>query len=278
MSATESVIPHPLAGQHAVVTGGGRGIGAAIARELASLGARLTLMGRTQATLDSTAASLREDTGARVDVAVVDLTRPESIEAAFSKITAEIAGTEAKGGSQSDGASILVNNAGRAASAALMRETLEQWEAMMALNATAAFLCCRAVLPAMTKAGGGRIVNVASTAGLKGYAYVGAYCASKHALIGMTRALALETARAGITVNAVCPGYTETDMLKESVDNIISKTGRTPEEAKAALASHNPQGRLIQPEEVASMVGWLCLPGQGSVTGQSLVIAGGEVM
>ncbi|MCH8076745.1 MAG: SDR family oxidoreductase, partial [SAR324 cluster bacterium] len=217
-----------------MVTGGGRGIGAAIARELASLGARLTLMGRTQATLDSTAASLREDTGARVDVAVVDLTRPESIEAAFSKITAEIAGTEAKGGSQSDGVSILVNNAGRAASAPLMRETLEQWEAMMALNATAAFLCCRAVLPAMTKAGGGRIVNVASTAGLKGYAYVGAYCASKHALIGMTRALALETARAGITVNAVCPGYTETDMLKESVDNIISKTGRTPEEAKAA--------------------------------------------
>ena len=278
MSAPETVTPHPLAGQHAVVTGGGRGIGAAIARELASLGARLTLMGRTQATLDSTAASLREDTGARVDVAVVDLTRPESIEAAFSKITAEIAGTEAKGGSQSDGVSILVNNAGRAASAPLMRETLEQWEAMMALNATAAFLCCRAVLPAMTKAGGGRIVNVASTAGLKGYAYVGAYCASKHALIGMTRALALETARAGITVNAVCPGYTETDMLKESVDNILSKTGRTPEEAKAALASHNPQGRLIQPEEVARMVGWLCLTGQGSVTGQSLVIAGGEVM
>ena len=214
MSAAESVTPHPLAGQHAVVTGGGRGIGAAIARELASLGARLTLMGRTQATLDSTAASLREDTGARVDVAVVDLTRPESIEAAFSKITAEIAGTEAKGGSQSGAVSILVNNAGRAASAPLMRETLEQWEAMMALNATAAFLCCRPVLPAMTKAGGGRIVNVASTAGLKGYAYVGAYCASKHALIGMTRALALETARAGITVNAVCPGYTETDMLK----------------------------------------------------------------
>ena len=278
MSAPETVTPHPLAGQHAVVTGGGRGIGAAIARELASLGARLTLMGRTQATLDSTAASLREDTGARVDVAVVDLTRPEAIEAAFSKTTAEIAGTEAKGGSQSGAVSILVNNAGRAASAPLMRETLEQWEAMMALNATAAFLCCRAVLPAMTKAGGGRIVNVASTAGLKGYAYVGAYCASKHALIGMTRALALETARAGITVNAVCPGYTETDMLKESVDNIISKTGRTPEEAKAALASHNPQGRLIQPEEVARMVGWLCLTGQGSVTGQSLVIAGGEVM
>ncbi len=278
MSATEAVTPHPLAGQHAVVTGGGRGIGAAIARELASLGARLTLMGRTQATLDGMAASLREEAGAEVETAVVDLTRPESIEAAFSKITAEMAGTEAKGGSQSNGVSILVNNAGTAASAPLMRETLEQWEAMMALNATAAFLCCRVVLPAMTKAGGGRIVNVASTAGLKGYAYVGAYCASKHALIGMTRALALETARAGITVNAVCPGYTETDMLNESVDNIISKTGRTPEEAKAALASHNPQGRLIQPEEVARMVGWLCLPGQGSVTGQSLVIAGGEVM
>lgn len=270
MSATESVTPGPLAGQHAVVTGGGRGIGAAIARELASLGARLTLMGRTQATLDGTAASLREAAGAEVDTAVVDLTRPESIEAAFAEIK--------EAGEGEGGVSILVNNAGTAASAPLARETLAQWDAMMALNATAAFLCCRAVLPGMTKAGAGRIVNVASTAGLKGYAYVSAYCASKHALIGMTRALALETARAGITVNAVCPGYTETDMLNESVDNIISKTGRTPEEAKAALASHNPQGRLIQPEEVAGMVGWLCLPGQGSVTGQSLVIAGGEVM
>ena len=269
MSATESMTPRPLEGRHAVVTGGGRGIGAAIARELASLGARLTLMGRTQTTLDATAASLREEAGAEVDTAVVDLVRPESIEAAFSGI----AGAGAKGS-----VSILVNNAGTAASAPLMRETLEQWQAMMALNATAAFLCCRAVLPAMTKAGEGRIVNVASTAGLKGYAYVGAYCASKHALIGLTRALALETARVGITVNAVCPGYTETDMLNESVENITRKTGRSPEEAKAALASHNPQGRLIQPGEVARMVGWLCLSGQASVTGQSLVIAGGEVM
>ncbi|MEE8433402.1 MAG: SDR family NAD(P)-dependent oxidoreductase [bacterium] len=281
MSGAEPSTSSPLAGRHAVVTGGGRGIGAAIARELAALGARLTLMGRTQATLDATAASLREGTGAEVDTAVVDLTRPEAIEAAFAKITEEITAEiteEIAGAGAEGGVSILVNNAGTAASSPLMRETLEQWEAMMALNATAAFLCCRAVLPAMTEAGEGRIVNVASTAGLKGYAYVGAYCASKHALIGMTRALALETARVGITVNAVCPGYTETDMLNESVENITRKTGRTPEEAKAALASHNPQGRLIQPEEVARMVGWLCLPGQGSVTGQSLVIAGGEVM
>ena len=171
---------------------------------------------------------------------------------------------------------ILVNNAGAAVSAPLARTTLEQFHAMIEVNLTGAFLCCRAVLPAMLAAGTGRIVNIASTAGLTGGAYISAYCAAKHGVVGLTRAVAIETAKMGITANALCPGFTETPMLQASIANIVAKTGKTEQAARAALAASNPQGRFIQPEEVAQATLWLCGPGSDAVTGQAISISGGE--
>jgi NAD(P)-dependent dehydrogenase (short-subunit alcohol dehydrogenase family) len=149
---------------------------------------------------------------------------------------------------------------------------------MMAVNLDGTFHCTQAALPGMLAGGWGRIVNIASTAGLFGYGYVTAYCAAKHGVVGLTRALALEVATKGVTVNAVCPGYTDTDIVKETVANIAAKTGRTPEEAQSELTSRNPQKRLIRPEEVANAVAWLCLPGSEAITGQAIAVAGGEVM
>ncbi|HEY5789496.1 MAG TPA: SDR family oxidoreductase, partial [Gammaproteobacteria bacterium] len=173
---------------------------------------------------------------------------------------------------------VLVNHAGAARSAPLQRTDLALWQQMLAVNLTGVFLCCRAVLPAMRERGWGRIVNVASTAGLRGYAYVGAYCAAKHGVIGLTRALALETAREGITVNAVCPGYADTEMTRATLENIRAKTGRSAEQALAELVRFNPQGRLVAPAEVAAAVAWLCAPDSAAVTGQAVAVAGGEVM
>ena len=147
---------------------------------------------------------------------------------------------------------------------------------MSAVHLDGTFYCTQAALPGMLEARWGRIVNIASTAGLVGYAYVSAYCAAKHAVIGLTRSLALEVASKGVTVNAVCPGYTETDMVKESIDKIVAKTGRTRDQALAELLARNPQKRLIQPEEVANAVAWLCLPGSEAVTGQTIAVSGGE--
>lgn len=251
-----------LAGHHAVVTGAGRGIGAAIAERLAALGAAMTLLGRDQARLEEMAGRL---TKARS--LVCDVTDEGAVGRAFTQ-AAEDTGPPA----------ILINNAGAALSMSFAKTTLDQFRHMLDVNLTGAFLCSRAVLPAMISAGQGRIVNIASTAGLKGYAYVSAYCAAKHGLIGLTRALALETADAGITVNAVCPGYTDTDMLREAVGRIAAKTGRSEAEAREALIKDNPQGRLVQPEQVADSVAWLCHPGSGAITGQAIVVAGGEVM
>jgi NAD(P)-dependent dehydrogenase (short-subunit alcohol dehydrogenase family) len=173
---------------------------------------------------------------------------------------------------------ILVNNAGQAGSAPLGKTDLALWQRMLAVNLTGVFLCTREALPEMTARGAGRIVNVASTAGLVGYAYVAAYCAAKHGVVGLTRAAALDCAKTGVTVNAVCPGYTETDIVGAAVANIVAKTGKSEAEARAALVARNPQGRMVQPEEVAAAVLWLCLPASSSVTGQAIAVAGGEVM
>ena len=250
-----------LEGRHALVTGAGRGIGAATARALAAEGARLTLLGRSREPLERLAAEL----GAAVVQA--DVTDESSLARAF-----------AEAGANGGALDILVNNAGTAVTAPFGKTDRALWDSMLAVNLTSVFTCCRLALPGMVERGWGRIVTVASTAGLRGYAYCAAYAAAKHGVIGLTRTLALETARSGVTVNAVCPGFTETDMTEASLDRIRAKTGRSREEALAELTKTNPQGRLVRPDEVADAVAWLCRPASASVTGQAVAVAGGEVM
>jgi NAD(P)-dependent dehydrogenase (short-subunit alcohol dehydrogenase family) len=251
-----------LTDKHAVITGGGTGIGAAIATALAAEGARITVMGRRLKPLEATAAQLPEARGVRCDVTDID-----NIAAAFERVRAGFGPVD-----------ILVNNAGAAATAPFHKLDVQHWRRMMAVNLDGVFNCTRAVFDEMRARGWGRIVNVASTAALKGYAYVSAYCAAKHGVLGLTRALAMEAAKSGITVNAVCPGYTDTDIVWAAVKNIAEKTGRSVEEAGAEFTRFNPQGRLIQPAEVADTVAWLCRPQSASITGQAIIVAGGEVM
>jgi|UniRef100_A0A7C3HHG3 NAD(P)-dependent dehydrogenase (short-subunit alcohol dehydrogenase family) len=253
----------PLAGKHAVVTGGGRGIGAAIATALAGAGARLTLLGRSRAQLEAQARKLATE----VHVETCDVTDPAQVQQAFEGASRALGNVD-----------ILVNNAGQAESRPFGKTDLRLWRTMIEVNLTGTFLCTQAALPGMLAAGWGRIVNIASTAGLRGYPYVSAYCAAKHGVIGLTRALALELARKNITVNAVCPGFTQTELLEASLAAIVQKTGRSTAEARAELVRHNPQGRLVEPEEVAQAVLWLCLPGSAALTGQAIAVAGGEVM
>jgi NAD(P)-dependent dehydrogenase (short-subunit alcohol dehydrogenase family) len=247
---------------HAVVTGAGRGIGEAIARRLAAEGHALTLMGRGAAALESLAAELP-----RAQAVTVDVTDGASVTAAFVR---------AREGLGPVG--ILVNNAGQAATAPLHKTDDALWAQMLAVNLSGSFLCTRAALPDMLAARAGRIVMIASTAGQRGYAYCGAYAAAKHGVIGMMRSLALEVAAHGITVNAVCPGFADTDIVVESVQRIVARTGRSAAEALAELTRHNPQGRLVQPAEVADAVAWLCSPAAAAVHGQSISVSGGEVM
>jgi NAD(P)-dependent dehydrogenase (short-subunit alcohol dehydrogenase family) len=252
-----------LKGRHALVTGAARGIGAAIARMLAHEGATLTLLGRRAEALDALAGELPGAHG----FVVADIADAAQVQAAFAEARA------ARGP-----VTILVSNAGQAESAPFAKTSLELWQRMLAVNLTGSFLCAQAALPDMLAAGQGRIVNIASTAAQKGYAYVSAYVAAKHGVLGLTRSLALEVARKGITVNAVCPGYTETDILRESIANVVAKTGRSEEQARAEFASGNPQQRIVQPQEVADAVRWLCGDGAAAITGQAISVSGGEVM
>ncbi|MDR6853710.1 SDR family NAD(P)-dependent oxidoreductase [Variovorax guangxiensis] len=253
----------PLTGRHALVTGAARGIGAEIARTLAAEGAVLTLLGRDRAALLRVADSLP---GSGHGVVTADVADPEAVPAAFAQARAERGPV-----------AILVNNAGAAESAPFLKTSVAMWQRMLSVNLTGSFLCAQAALPGMLEAGWGRIVNIASTAGQKGYAYVSAYTAAKHGVIGLTRSLALEVARKGVTVNAVCPGYTDTDILRDSVSNVVGKTGRSEADALAEFTSVNPQRRIVQPAEVADAVRWLCGEGAASVTGQSISVSGGEV-
>ena len=253
-----------LQGKTVVITGAGRGIGAAIARSFAREGASLALLGRDIARLDDFAASLGT---ASLCTISVDVSDEASVSAAFASIRAKFPRID-----------ILVNNAGQADSAPLSRTDLALWNRMIGVNLTGTFLCTREAMPAMLKQDYGRIINIASTAGLTGYAYVAAYVAAKHGVVGLTRSLALEAARSKVTVNAVCPGYTETDIVRTAVANIAAKTGKSEAEARGALEQANPQGRLVQPEDVANAVLWLCMPGSESITGQSISVSGGEVM
>lgn len=253
----------PLQGRHALVTGAARGIGAAIARVLAADGARLTLLGRSRETLQRLAETLP---GGPHGVVVADVSDAPRVQAAFADARA-----------QRGPIAILVNNAGQAESAPFGRTSLDLWQRMLAVNLTGSFLCAQAALPDMLLAGRGRIVNIASTAGQKGYAYVSAYVAAKHGVIGLTRALALELATKGVTVNAVCPGYTETDLLRDSIAKVVAKTGRSVQQAAAEFAAGNPQQRIVQPEEVADAVRWLCGDAASAINGQSISVSGGEV-
>ena len=253
-----------LAGRHAVVTGASRGIGAVIAAVLAGDGVCVSLLGRDAGNLQR----VSDDLGGkgRAFPIVADLTDPPSVQSAFAAARTHFGPVH-----------LLINNAGQAASAKFTDTDEALWSRLFAVNLTGTYLATRQAVPDMLAEGFGRIVNIASTAGLRGAAYISAYASSKHAVIGLTRSLALEYASRNITVNAVCPGFVDTDIVKEAIANIKSKTGRSDSEALAALVATNPQRRLVEPREVADTVMWLCRPGSESVTGQSIVLAGGEV-
>ncbi len=262
--ASRGLYSQLLSGKHALVTGGSRGIGAAVVEMLLAHAARVTSVSRTGTPPKEPVASVSREALHQVSA---DVTDAESVRKAFESARGrfgEIA--------------ILVNNAGQAVSAPFSKTDPALWRKMMGVNLDGTFHCTQAALGGMLAAGWGRIINIASTAGLTGYGYVTAYCAAKHGVVGLTRALAVEVATKGVTVNAVCPGFTDTDIVKDAVAKIVAKTGRTAEQAQAELVSRNPQERFVRPEEVANVVAWLCLPGSEAITGQAIAVAGGEVM
>ena len=252
-----------LQDQHALVTGAGQGMGEAITRELLAQGARVTVLGRRMEPLQS----LVNEFSGRVQAVQADVSDEQQVQSAFALAVSTFGAI-----------GILVNNAGQAASTPFMKMDLATWNAMLGVNLTGTMLCIQQVVPGMLELGAGRIVNVASTAGMRGYGYVSAYCAAKHGVVGLTRSIALELAQKNITVNAVCPGYTDTDIVRESIARVVQKTGRSEAQALAEFVKSNPQGRLVQPREVADAVLWLCGAGAAAITGQSIAVAGGEVM
>lgn len=259
------IIVRPLIGRYAVVTGGGRGAGAAIADALANLGAAVIVAARSSTEIDAVAASLRA-AGATAHAVTCDVSDASSVAALATRVHEITARVD-----------ILINNAGVSAAAPFLRTTLEDWNRMLAVNATGAFLCSQAFLPEMIAGGWGRIVNIASTAALTGDRYIAAYAASKHALLGLTRVVAIEVAASGVTVNAVCPGFLATDMTEQSIARVQAATGRSAGEARSALAGRNPQRRLIAPAEVAASVAYLCSEAAAGINGTALTIDGGEL-
>jgi len=253
----------PLGGRHAVVTGGGRGIGAAVAEELARLGAALTLLGRDGERLDAHTAALRERWAIEAAGVPCDVSDESAVAAAFE---------DARG--RHGAVAVLVNNAGVAEASAIGETGLDLWRRALDVNLTGTFLCTREVADGMVEAGWGRIVNVASIAGLHGGALLSAYCASKHGVVGLTRALARELGRTGVTVNAVCPGYTDTEMADRAARNVVAATGREYGKAREILERTLTIGRLVEPAEVAALVGWLCSDAAAAVTGSAIPIGG----
>jgi NAD(P)-dependent dehydrogenase (short-subunit alcohol dehydrogenase family) len=261
LDATKSA----LRGCRALITGGSRGIGLAIACRFDAMGLELTLVGRDRAALDGAVESLAH--ADRHSSIACDVGDESAVNEMFAKL-----------GSCQRLPQILVNNAGSASSARVADTSSDAWNEMLRVNLTGVFHCTRAALPGFATMTFARIVNIASTAGLIGYPNVAAYCAAKHGVIGFTRALALEVARTSITVNAVCPGYTETVIVDEAIQSIVETTGRSPADARDMLLRRNPQRRLVSPDEVAATVAWLCLPESRSINGQAISLSGGEVM
>ena len=251
----------PLAGRHALVTGGARGIGKVIAATLKSSGARVTILGRTGADLDSAVGSGAADASVTADV-----TDQASVDAAIGTLIATAPPID-----------ILVTNAGGASTASYARTDAAAIGRMIDVNLLGCTRFVAALAPVMVERGSGRVVAIASTAGLKGYGYVSAYVAAKHAVVGYVRAVAAELAKTGVTINAVCPGFTDTDLVETSIATIMRRTGRSRQAALDELVKHNPQGRLIDPLEVAEAVAWLCRSSSSSINGQAIAVAGGEI-
>jgi 3-hydroxybutyrate dehydrogenase len=254
-----------LQGRTAVVTGGGRGVGECVAQRLASAGASVLVAARTTAQVERVAAQLQRQ-GCSAYAATCDVAEVSSVERLAEEAHRRFGRVD-----------ILVNNAGVAMSAPIHETSLDDWTRMLAVNATGAFLCMKAFLPQMTERGWGRVVNVASVAGLSADRYIAAYAASKHAMVGLTRAAAAEVAGRGVTVNAVCPGYLRTRMTRETIARITQTTGRSEDQTMDAIRRRTPQNRLIEPEEVAETIVFLCTDAAQGITGESLVIDGGEL-